>query len=220
MKRTVLVTGSNGGIGSACVDAFAGQGDSVVPLDRQTGVELCDSSSIEKHLAHVARVDVLIHAAGSVGQGGLEDTTMDDWVRVIDDNLTSAFVTAQVVVPRMVHGSSIVLLSSVNARTGGSRLSGPAYASSKAALLGFMRFLASDLSPRGIRVNAVAPGPVITQMLMRLPAHELDVLLRTTPLERFTHPHEIAESILYLTSSAASSITGSVIDINGGRWFS
>jgi NAD(P)-dependent dehydrogenase (short-subunit alcohol dehydrogenase family) len=111
-----------------------------------------------------------------------------------------------------------VLLSSVNGRSGGNTLSGPAYATAKAGLIGLARHLATTLAGEGIRVNAVAPGPVETPMYHRLDASVRAELEAKIPLRRASTPGEIAEAIRFLLSPAAASVTGTVLDINGGLW--
>ncbi|GGM81852.1 oxidoreductase [Thermopolyspora flexuosa] len=218
MATKTLVVGGAGGIGRACADRFRALGGDVVVLDRAFGHDACDPESVRQALRDVDSLTNVIHAAGSVGAGGIEDLTLDEWRRVLDDNLTSAVVVIQAALPLMRDGGSIVLFSSVNGRHGGNRLSGPAYATAKAGLIGLTRHLAKDQAARGIRVNAVAPGPVATPMLARLSEPELDALRAQIPLGRITHPDEIAATVEWLCSPAAASITGAVIDVNGGMW--
>jgi 3-oxoacyl-[acyl-carrier protein] reductase len=217
--RQVVVVGSRGGIGSVVRQRFASTGDEVVGLDRESGVDACDPDAVAEALEGV-EPDVLVHVAGSVGRGGIEDHTVADWRRVLDDNLTSSFVICQAVVPGMrARGrGAIVLTSSVMGRHGGNRLSGPAYASAKSAVIGLTHHLAKDLAADGIRVNAIAPGPVNTPMVARLSDDELRGLLDQVPLRRVAEPDEIAAAVEYLCSDMAASITGTVLDINGGMW--
>ncbi len=112
----------------------------------------------------------------------------------------------------------MVLFSSVNGRHGGNRLSGPAYAVAKAGVIGLTRHLAKDQARRRVRVNCVAPGPVATPMIDRLADDEMAALRATIPLDRITSPVEIAETVGWLCSPGAASITGAVIDVNGGMW--
>ena len=218
-RRTIVVVGSRGGIGSWVRQRFEAAGDEVVGLDRETGVDAGDPDAVAEALSGV-EPDVLVHVAGSVGHGGIEDHTLADWQRVLDDNLTSSFVTCQAVVPGMrARGRGVIVLtSSVMGRQGGNRLSGPAYASAKSAVIGLTHHLAKDLAADGIRVNAIAPGPVNTPMVARLSDDELHTLLDQVPLRRVAEPDEIAAAVEYLCSEAAASITGTVLDINGGMW--
>lgn len=218
MATTTLVVGGSGGIGRACADHFRALGGDVIVIDRALGHDACDPDSVRRALRGAETLTNVIHAAGSVGEGGIDDLTLDEWRRVIDDNLTSAVVVIQAALPLMPRGGSIVLFSSVNGRHGGNRLSGPAYATAKAGLIGLTRHLAKDQAARGIRVNAVAPGPVATPMLDRLSESELHALRDQIPLGRVTEAEEIAGTVEWLCSPAAASVTGAVIDVNGGMW--
>ncbi|MBM9466484.1 SDR family NAD(P)-dependent oxidoreductase [Nakamurella leprariae] len=218
MENVVVVVGGAGGIGAACAQEFRDQGRTVVLVDRALGHDASDPDSVRRALQDVPSVTALVHAAGSVGSGGIDGLDLVQWRRVLDDNLTSAAVVSQQVLPRMPRGGSVVLFSSVNGRHGGNRLSGPAYAAAKAAIIGLTRHLAKDQGPRGVRVNALAPGPVSTPMLHRLSETEIDRLRAAMPLGELTTPEEVAGTVAFLCSPAAASITGTVIDMNGGSW--
>lgn len=218
MGQRALVVGGAGGIGAACTDWLRARGDEVVVLDRALGHDAADPDSVRSGLAGVSHLDVVIHAAGSVGSGGIEDLDLTEWRRVLDDNLTSAAVVVQQALPLMTAGGSIVLFSSVNGRHGGNELSGPAYATAKAGIIGLTRHLAKHQAKHQIRVNCVAPGPVDTPMLDRLQASEMDDLVASMPLGRLTTRHEIAETVGWLCSPGAASVTGTVVDVNGGMW--
>ncbi|MER6827329.1 SDR family NAD(P)-dependent oxidoreductase [Streptosporangium sp. NPDC000563] len=218
MAKTSLVVGGAGGIGRACADRLRALGHDLIVIDRALGHDASDPSSVREALGDTPILDNVVHAAGSVGEGGIEDLDLAQWRRVLDDNLTSALVVTQAALPLMGEGGSVVLFSSVNGRHGGNRLSGPAYATAKAGLIGLTRHLAKDQAARGIRVNAVAPGPVATPMLTRLSEEEMDALRRQIPLGRVTGPEEIAGTVEWLCSSSAASVTGAVIDVNGGMW--
>lgn len=218
MGRRVLVVGGDGGIGRACAEQFVAQGDHVVVLDRARGHDASDPASVACALDGIDRFDCVVHAAGSVGSGGIDETTLEEWEGVVSDNLTSAFVVCRHVLPLMVRGGSVVLLSSVNGRQGGNRLSGPAYAAAKAGLIGLTRHLAKDQAARGVRVNAIAPGPVSTPMLERLSTDQMSGLLAQVPLGHVAAADEVAGTATWLCSAAAASVTGAVIDLNGGMW--
>jgi 3-oxoacyl-[acyl-carrier protein] reductase len=217
---STLVVGGAGGIGSETSKLLAARGERVEVVDRATGVDACDPDAVERFVAGVPDLANVVHLAGSVGRGSIEQHSLDDWRRVLDDNLTTAFVVSRVTVPllRDRGGGSIVFMSSVNARTGGNRFSGGAYVAAKAGLIGLARHLALDLAPDRIRVNVIAPGPVSTPMLKRLNSTEMEAIMDQVPLRRAAEPAEIAAAIAYLLSSDAASITGAVLDVNGGMW--
>ncbi len=218
MQPTALVVGGAGGIGAACADRFRASGHHVVVIDRALGHDAADPASVAAALEGVERLDAVVHAAGSVGAGGIEDLDLDQWRRVIDDNLTSAVVVLRTALPLMGRGGSVVLFSSVNGRHGGNRLSGPAYAVAKAGVIGLTKHLAKDQAPQGIRVNCLAPGPVATPMLDRLSTAEMSALRASIPLDHVTTPEEIAGTVAWLCSPSAASVTGTTIDVNGGMW--
>ncbi|OLF14089.1 hypothetical protein BLA60_02685 [Actinophytocola xinjiangensis] len=218
MDRTALVVGGAGGIGAACAAWLREQGDEVVVLDRAEGHDAADPDSVAGVLAGVPRLDVVVHAAGTVGSGGITGLDLAQWRRVLDDNLTTAAVVTSQALPMMGRGGSVVLFSSVNGRHGGNELSGPAYAVAKAGIIGLTRHLAKHQAARGVRVNCLAPGPVATSMLDRLTDQEMRDLRATIPLDHVTEPAEIAGTVGWLCSPAAASVTGAVIDVNGGMW--
>ncbi|MFI7672870.1 SDR family NAD(P)-dependent oxidoreductase [Actinophytocola sp. NPDC049390] len=218
MGATTLVVGGAGGIGGACADWFRARGDEVVVLDRSLGHDAADPASVAAALADVPALDVVVHAAGSVGKGGIEELDLAEWHRVLNDNLTSAAVVTSQTLPTMTPGGSVVLFSSVNGRHGGNELSGPAYAVAKAGIIGLTRHLAKHQARRGVRVNCLAPGPVATPMLDRLTEEEMAGLRASIPLGHVTDPAEIAGTVGWLCSPAAASITGTVVDVNGGMW--
>jgi NAD(P)-dependent dehydrogenase (short-subunit alcohol dehydrogenase family) len=217
---TLLVTGGAAGIGLAVVNIARGRGEKVVVLDRSTGVDASDSAAVEEFVSSTGPFTRLAHIAGVVGSGRLSETSDEEWDRVLRNNLTSAFVVARSVIPRMAQagGGAVVLMSSLNARDGGTRLSGAAYASAKAGVLGLMRHLAVDYGPENVRVNGIAPGPVKTAMHDRLSQSQKDWLKSRMPLARVATPEEIAEIILFLLSPACASVTGMTFDVNGGSY--
>lgn len=235
--EVALVTGGAGGIGSAVAHWFAARGAAVAvadlpgALDTATWpssataveVDVCDEQSVATAFRAVQRQlgapSIVVNTAGVTGSGPVEHMPLSDWRRVIDANLTGAFLVARQAIPgmRALGRGKIAYLSSVNARTGGNELSGAAYAAAKSAIEALTRHLARHLAP-AIQVNAVAPGPVQTGMLARLTAAELGHLVEAIPAGRCASAAEIAETIGFLCSPAASYITGITVDQNGGQW--
>ncbi|MEO6158500.1 MAG: SDR family oxidoreductase [Ilumatobacteraceae bacterium] len=234
----VLVSGGAGGIGSATAQWFLERGARVAVIDLPgdnldkaaatlgvvgNAVDLTDEASVRRAVADVVKsigpIGVLVNAAGVVGHGGIDQISVTEWRQVLDINLTGSFILAQVVIPYMrTRGKGkIVFLSSVTARTGGSEMSGPAYAASKAGIDSLTRYLANLLAP-SIQVNAVAPGPVRTGMLDELDADGIAALAMKIPAGRTSSPLEIAGTIGFLCSVTADYITGVSLDQNGGQW--
>ncbi len=219
---SLLVTGGSGGIGGAVAALARSRGQRVDVMDLSVGVDCSDPAAVEAFLDTVPTPAHVAHVAGVVGAGGIEAIDPPEWERVMRHNLTSAYVVSRAVLPRMVAagGGSVVLMSSLNARDGGTELSGAAYATAKAGVLGLMRHLAVHYGPRGVRVNAVAPGPVRTAMHDRLTGPQRDWLLARMPLPRVSEASEIADIMLFLMSDACASVTGMTFDVNGGSHLS
>jgi NAD(P)-dependent dehydrogenase (short-subunit alcohol dehydrogenase family) len=251
----VVVTGGGGAIGTAVRRRFAALGDIVVGLDlvgtpaveaeadlsgEAAGaagagtVLICDvrdESAVESAFAAIrgrhADPTVLVHCAGITGRGALLDETPDEWRRIIDVNLTSAYLVARAAIPGMRRQGEgrIALVASVTGRFGGSALSGPAYAASKGGLLTLSRFIAREHAADGIRCNAVAPGPHDTPMWEALDPERRRGMLAMLPggqaAGRVTapgDPADLAAAIVFLCSDEARYITGATLDVNGGQW--
>ena len=197
MNRVAVVTGAAGAIGSAVCTRLSEDGDTVVGLDVSTGSATgaaetiaCDISDAESVTAAIDAIrerhghpTVLVNSAGVTGAGGIEDESPEDWRRILDVNLTGAYLCTREVIAGMrgAGGGRIVNVASVNGRFGGSPLSGPAYAASKGGLITLTRFLALHHAADGITVNAVAPGPHDTPMWQALDPAWRERILATVP---------------------------------------
>jgi 3-oxoacyl-[acyl-carrier protein] reductase len=227
--RTVVVTGAAGAIGGAVMKTFVDLGDRVAGIDTvaSEGVASCDVTS-ERDLTEAfdsirrihGSVDVLVNAAGITGAGTVLDEDPDAWRRIIDVNLTGAFLCCRRVLPDMIDRGAgcIVNVASVNARFGGSALSGPAYAASKGGLVTLTRFLAREHAADGIRANAVAPGPHDTPMWRDLDETLRRRILATLPGGGIGDAADLAGVIGFLCGDEARYINGATIDVNGGQW--
>lgn len=229
-----LVTGAAGGLGRAAVAKLRERGMRVFAADRALAeipcgapvgvmsVDVTDEQAvtacIERVLNDWGRLDNVIHLAGCAGSGPLTSVSRDEWDRVIDTNLTSAFLLAKAVHSALAATrGSLILTSSTNGLNGGSALSGPAYAVAKAGLINLTRYLAKEWAPAGIRVNCLAPGPIDTPMVTgRFSTEVLTTLRNNVPLGRIGDPKDVAHAIDYLTSPAASFVTGTVMNLSGG----
>jgi NAD(P)-dependent dehydrogenase (short-subunit alcohol dehydrogenase family) len=229
-----FVTGAAGGLGRAAVARLRELGLRVFATDLNLAafpggtpvavacVNVTDEASvaagIAAALAEFGRIDHVVHLAGAAGAGPLTAVTLNEWRRVIDVNLTSAFLLAKAAHSSLVESrGSLTLTSSTNGLNGGSALSGPAYAVAKAGLINLTRYLAKEWAADHIRVNCLAPGPIDTPMVTgRFSAEVLDQLRHNVPLGRLGAPQDVAHAIDYLTSPAAGFVTGTVMNLSGG----
>jgi NAD(P)-dependent dehydrogenase (short-subunit alcohol dehydrogenase family) len=163
--------------------------------------------------------DILVHCAGIAEPLGLADLTRERYDKMLDVNLWGTIQIVRSLAPQMIERGkgSIVCLSSLAAQRGGGFVGGLHYAAAKAGVLGFVRGLARELGPRGVRVNAVAPGLVDTDMTGPFMAPEQrNQLAATAPLGRLARPEEVAGACLFLASDLSSYVTGATLDVNGG----
>jgi NAD(P)-dependent dehydrogenase (short-subunit alcohol dehydrogenase family) len=226
----VVVTGGAGAIGAATIERFRANGDRALALDLRGGpdvlaCDVADEHEVARAMADARRrhgpIDVLVHAAGITGAGGIEEEAPGTWRRILAVNLTGAYLCAREVVGDMREsgGGAIVLVASVNGRFGGSALSGPAYAASKGGLLTLARFLAREHAADGIRVNAVAPGPHDTPMWHALdPDRRARILAMLPGGDGPGDPGDLAATIVHLCAPESRFITGATVDVNGGQW--
>jgi 3-oxoacyl-[acyl-carrier protein] reductase len=161
-------------------------------------------------------VDILVCNAGVTRDQLLGSMKLEDWESVMEVNVRGVFLTIREVLPHMMaqRSGAIVALSSVAAERGGRGHSN--YVASKGAVNAMIRSLAIELAPRGIRVNAVAPGIIITDMTTRIRTFAEDELKTQVPLKRFGEPREVARAVCFLASPDASYITGVVLHVTGG----
>ena len=229
MKRTAVVTGGSGAIGRAIIGRFNAQGDRAVGLDTigGPGVVECDvtsersvASAFEAVREDTGPIDILVNAAGRTGNGSIADEPVDEWRSIIDVNLTGAFICCRQALPAMAEHRRgwIVNIASVNARFGGSALSGPAYAASKGGLVTLTRFIAREHASDGIRANSVAPGPHDTPMWQALDENRRRGILATLPGGGIGDSADLAGIVAFLCSNEARYINGATIDVNGGQW--
>jgi NAD(P)-dependent dehydrogenase (short-subunit alcohol dehydrogenase family) len=229
MTRVVVITGSSGAIGSALRRRFSADGDLVIGLDATDdtatiGYDVADENAVAAAFTAIrdehGHPTVLVNNAGMTGAGGVEDEDPATWRRILDVNLTGAYLCAREVVGgmRAVGGGKIVNVASVNARFGGSALSGPAYAASKGGLVTLSRFLALEHAADNIQVNAVAPGPHDTPMWAALDLDLRERILAGLPGDGPGNPDDLASIVHFLCGSSTGYLTGATIDVNGGQW--
>jgi NAD(P)-dependent dehydrogenase (short-subunit alcohol dehydrogenase family) len=242
--KVVLVTGASSGIGRATAVMAAERGAFVVLAARRSsdmedavkavppGRKLVVNADLTKEIARTnlvgaaiekfGGIDVLVNAAGIIGNGTIENTTPDEWDRMLDINLRSMFRLTQLALPSIIERKgNIVNLSSV---TGTRAFPGVlAYCVSKAGVDQFTRCLALELGAKGVRVNAVNPGVVVTNLHRaggfdeQKYANFLEHSKTTHPMGRVGQPEEVAELIMFLASARSGWTTGTTISIDGGR---
>lgn len=239
--KVAVVTGGNSGIGLATAKEFRREGARVVitgrdartlaEAAREIGGDVLalrsDASSLsdtDELFAAVreryGRVDVLFVNAGVGKFASLEETDEELFDQIMDINFKGAYFTVKKALPLLSEGASVILNTSVVAHVGFPAAS--VYSASKAALLSLVRTLSADLVGRGVRVNAVSPGPVETPIFgkMGLPSEAVDETKRgfssQVPLKRFGRPEEIAKAVLFLASSDSSFLVGTEILADGG----
>jgi len=240
--QVVIVTGGGAGIGRATCLAFAREGAAVAVVDLRAAdavagevetaggraapyaADVSRSADVEAMVDDVVRrfggVDILVNNAGIGRPGGIEDVTEEEWDRTLAVDLKAHFLTCRAVVPHMRRRGRghIVNVASIAGRHVSLANSIP-YTSAKAGVIGFTRHLAQEVGPDGIRVNAVAPGPVNTgfrnSAVARSSEWEAQIRARI-PLRYVSEAEEQAAVILFLASDAASFVHGAIVDVNGG----
>jgi NAD(P)-dependent dehydrogenase (short-subunit alcohol dehydrogenase family) len=241
-KPVVVVTGAASGIGRATIDVMLQKGWRVAALDRDEAalrelrrafkrssdfmalaVDVCDEPAVEAVIKSVAvglgGIDGVVNSAGIAADIPALSTPVDLFKRILDVNVIGSFIVARAAAQWMKtarSGGSIVNIASISGLRGSKGR--VAYGASKGAVVTMTQVLANDLAPLGIRVNAIAPGPINTPMVDKVHTRaDRDLYMRYVPMARYGEPREIAVAIAFLLDETASSyITGEILAVDGG----
>ncbi len=239
--KVAIITGAGSGIGRATALTFAREGASVVAaeinedagkkvvaeieqlggaarFERVNVAEVGDvTRMVQNTVTAFGKIDVLINNAGIVVDARLVNMTLEQWQRVIDVNLKGVFLCGQAVARVMEaqpSGGVILNASSVVGLYGNFGQSN--YVATKAGVIGMTKTWARELGKKNIRVNAVAPGFIATEILKTIPEKIISMMVEKTPLGRMGKPEDIANAYLFLASDEAAFITGAVLSVDGG----
>ena len=214
----VLITDLDAAAAAAAANSLPGTGHAGARCDVTNKAE-CDASAAIA-LARFGRIDVLVNIAGITSPQRLMEVDAATYERIFDINMRGTLFMTQAVVPSMraARRGSIVNMSSVSAQRGGGVFGGSHYSAAKAAILGYTKAAARELGPDNIRVNAICPSFIDTDITAGLMTPDkLAAIVASTPMGRPGHAHEVAGCVLFLASDLASYVTGSELDINGGN---
>ncbi|GHU92397.1 3-oxoacyl-ACP reductase [Spirochaetia bacterium] len=239
-NKKALVTGASRGIGRAIADRFLAEGAEVWGLGTKEPEDLPDRIAkfggklhwisadlgkldsvepiIENALKEAGGFDILVNNAGLTRDGLSFRISLEDFQKVLDVNLTASFLIARTAAREMIRkrqGSIINMSSVVGVHGNGGQTN---YAASKAGLIGLTKSLAREVAGRGVRVNAIAPGFIASDMTAAMPDTARDAMLGLIPLKRAGTPEDIAETALFLASDGSAYITGQVIAVDGGMF--
>jgi acetoacetyl-CoA reductase len=238
MSRVAIVTGGTRGIGHAIsvtlknagykvAANYAGNDEAAAKFKAETGIavykwdvgkfDAC-KAGIEKVVAELGPVDIVVNNAGITRDTMLHKMTPEQWSSVIETDLTSVFNMSRLVIDGMRERGfgRIINITSINGQKG--QMGQTNYSAAKAGMIGFTKALAQEGANKGITVNCVAPGYINTEMVAAVPQPVLDKIIATIPVGRLGTAEEIARAVLFLAGDDAGFVTGSTLTVNGGQY--
>lgn len=237
--KVALITGGANGIGKVTAERFLIEGAKVVisDINEELGNETVDelqrygeisfikadvsnTEQVEKMVDSIIetykKIDILINNAGITIDGMLTKMDESSWEKVLSVNLSGVFKCTKAVVPVMLEQGSGVILNASSVVGIHGNIGQTNYAATKAGVIGLTKSWAKEFGAKGIRVNAVAPGFIATDMTATIPQKLLDVMEYKTPLKKLGKPEDIAAAYLYLASDDANFVTGTILNVDGG----
>ena len=218
-EKVTVVTGGAKGIGAATAKLFERAGARVHVLDIENGCDVTDEQQVRDAFSHIGGIDILVNNAGRAVRRNAVEVKKSDWDAVIDLNLTAVFLCSRLAQPHMKKrgGGAIVNLASIMGLSGGI-YPNASYQASKGGVVNLTRALALEWAADNIRVNAVAPTYVRTDLTTPIFSNPemMKTVMAHTPLGRFPEPEDIAAAILFLASDAAGCITGVTLPVDSG----
>ena len=240
-NTNILLTGATGGIGNSILEELVNAGAQVMATGtneeklnaiknkyqsvKVKKFDISEHKEIENFINKVSeemdnKIDVLINNAGVTNDNLSIRMKEEEWKRVIDINLTSAFLLSKNVIKKMLKNKKgkIINITSVVAHTG--NIGQANYTASKAGLVAMSKSFALEYGKKNIKVNCISPGFITTDMSNKIDENYKEILKSRIPLDRFGDPKDVANTVLFLSSNLSDYITGETIHVNGGMYFS